>query len=105
VRSVSPARRRHILFGDATGGGHLWPGASGKTPFPRDWSAERIITVIEDVAADPESTVKRGRGGRSIMTGTRDGVEIRVVVDAGGEIVTGFAVGLPRNPSGRRSGE
>jgi hypothetical protein len=38
---ASDARTTHILHGDATGGGHLWPGLTGKTPFPTGWSETR----------------------------------------------------------------
>lgn len=35
VNLASEGRTSHILQGDATGGGHLWPGAAGKTSFPQ----------------------------------------------------------------------
>lgn len=34
VNLASPSRAQHILTGDATGGGHMWPGAPGKSVFP-----------------------------------------------------------------------
>jgi len=34
VNLASKQRTTHILQGDKTGGGHLWPGTAGKTPFP-----------------------------------------------------------------------
>lgn len=56
----------------------------------------RIIHEISDVATDPASAVVR-QG--SIVTGTRDGVTIRVVIDnSTGEIITGYPTNLPRNP-------
>lgn len=68
----------------------------GKTPFPKDWSANRIMHEISDVATDPASTYRTGRGGTTIVTGTRGGVDIRVVL-RNGEIVTGYPTNLPRN--------
>jgi hypothetical protein len=38
VNLASDARTTHILEGDATGGGHQWPGLADKTPFPEGWS-------------------------------------------------------------------
>jgi hypothetical protein len=90
VDRTTPARRRHILDGDATGGGHRWPGLPGKTPFPRDWSDDKIIHEISEVAVDPASIRAPTRGGRTIISGTRNGVDLRVIVDAIGAILTGF---------------
>lgn len=101
VNLASSGRTRHILHGDASGGGHLFPGKPGKTPFPADWSAERVMHEISDVATDPRSAVSKGRGGRAIVRGSRDGVDISVVLESpsrGGGIVTGFPTNLPRNP-------
>jgi hypothetical protein len=56
---------------------------------------------ISDVATDPSSTFKTGRGGRTIAEGTRNGVDIRVVIEnpnMGERIVTGFPTNTPRNP-------
>ena len=94
--------RNHILEGDATGGGHR-PGLGkpGKSEFPKGWSDEKILHEISDVATDPASKVTPGRGGRFVIEGTRDGVDIRVIVEPpskGGRIVTGFPTNTPRNP-------
>lgn len=97
VDLASAARRNHILYGDATGGGHLWPGLPGKTPFPKEWSADRVMHEISDVATDPSSIFRPGRGGSTIATGTRDGVDIRVIL-RDGDIITGYPTNLPRNP-------
>lgn len=53
VNLASPARTQHILFGDATGGGHMWPGAAGKSVFPSSWSGSEIMNAISDIATDP----------------------------------------------------
>lgn len=100
VDLATPARRTHILDGDATGGGHLWPGLPGKTPFPQSWSGDRIMHEISDIATDPAAWSSGiPQGGRTVLTGVRDGVEIRVVVNTRtGEIITGTPTNLPRNP-------
>lgn len=93
---------QHVLDGDANGGGHRpGTGKPGKSEFPSDWSDEKIKGEISDVATDPNSTRTPGRGGRTIVQGTRDGVDITVVVEPGskgGRIVTGFPTNVPRNP-------
>lgn len=97
---VSPQRRRHILDGDATGGGHR-PGTGfpGKSEFPRGWADDRIIAAILDVANDPASRRRTEADGRTVVTGTSDGVEIRVVLGRDGRsVVTGYPLNLPRNP-------
>jgi len=94
---ISPERLNHILNGDATGGGHApGTGIPGKTEFPSDWSNDKIESVIEDVATDPNSTrVTQGR--TEIVTGTREGIDVKVVI-RNGEIVTAHPTNLPRNP-------
>jgi RHS repeat-associated protein len=100
VNLASDARTIHVLYGDATGGGHLWPGLPRKTPFPKSWSAGQIMHAISDISTDPaawENAVQQG--SQTVLYGTRDGVKIKVVVDVGAdEIITGTPVNLPRNP-------
>ena len=98
--TVSPARRVHILDGDARGGGHRpGRGIPGKSEFPRGWSDDRIVAAIEDVANDPASARRLEADGRTVVTGRRDGVAIRVVVERDGRsIVTGYPTNTPRNP-------
>jgi hypothetical protein len=93
---VSAAKASHILFGDATGGGHLWPGRAGKTPFPRSWSPDHVLEVISDIATDPSALIVSQVGGRTVLLGARAGVTIIVVTD-GRDIITGYPVNLPRN--------
>jgi Bacterial EndoU nuclease len=86
-----------ILDGDATGGGHApGTGVPGKSEFPAGWSRDKIMNDISDVATDPASKVTQA-GRTTLIDGTRDGVNIRVVV-RDGRIVTGYPTNLPRNP-------
>jgi hypothetical protein len=57
---ATEARTQHILKGDATGGGHRWPGLAGKTPFPASWSSTQIMNSISDIATDPAALAERG---------------------------------------------
>lgn len=79
----------HILDGDGTGGGHRpGTGKPGKSEFPTNWSDDKIKGEISDVATDHDSTRTPGRGGRAVVQGTRDGIDITVVVEGNGRIVT-----------------
>jgi hypothetical protein len=86
-----------LRLGVAGSGGHLHPGIPGKTRFPSDWSAGRVMYEISDVATDPASRVVGTQGSRTVLEGTRGGVTIRVVTD-GQDIITGYPTNLPRNP-------
>ncbi|HVZ75616.1 MAG TPA: LamG-like jellyroll fold domain-containing protein [Polyangia bacterium] len=97
VNLASSQRTTHILTGDATGGGHLWPGQPGKTPFPQSWSGQKIMHHVSDVATDPALTwvqqfgkagsffTKAGDPARFVVTGVREGVQIKVVIEPMGE--------------------
>ena len=99
VDLTTPARRRHILDGDATGGGHrAGTGRPGKSEFPAGRSDDSIIHDISDIATDPTLKSIPGRGGRTITDGTRNGVDIRVIQGPNGEIITGFPTNTLRNP-------
>ena len=95
----------HILTGDGPGkGGHQWPGQAGKSPFPQSWSADDILGYVSDVATDPNSIVTSAGGGRTAVTGIRNGIEIRVIIERPnhplhpGRVVTAYPINVPRNP-------
>lgn len=97
---VSDDRRKHILDGDATGGGHR-PGQNvpGKSEFPPGWSDDHIVDTIKDVANDPTSSRTPGRRGRIVVNGSRDGIDIEVIVEADKTtVVSGYPTNKPRNP-------
>jgi hypothetical protein len=97
--TVGPDRRRHILDGDRTGGGHRpGSGAPGKSEFPFGWSDDKIIAAIEDVANSPASIRTLGRDNRTVVDGTREGVNIRVIIGSDGRtVITGYPTNAPRN--------
>lgn len=93
----SSARRTHILDG------HRWPGATGKSPFPKGWTDDQIMHHVSDIATDPSlrwiqqtgkpgaSFTKAGDPVRYYVDGVRGGVDIRVILEPGGEgIITAF---------------
>lgn len=66
VDILSPEAKQHIFYGDKPGsGGHLWPGQSGKTAFPENWSAEKIVHEIGDIKTSPGTKwyAQTGTGG------------------------------------------
>ena len=96
---LDPTGEQHILDGDKTGGGHRpGTGSPGKSEFPSDWSDDRIKGEISDVATDPASTRSPGRHGREVVRGTRGGIDIEVIIEPNGRIVTGYPTNVPRNP-------
>ncbi|WP_408734304.1 EndoU domain-containing protein [Paraburkholderia bannensis] len=101
VNLASPDRTTHILTGDSTGGGHQWPGGPGNSVFPENWSGSKIVETVSDIATDPSIPESVQANGRIVKNGTRDGVDIRVVIEPaskGGGIVTAFPTNVPRNP-------
>jgi len=105
---TSAQRTHHILYGDATGGGHLWPGGAGKTPFPQNWDANKIMSTTSDPATNPNLLwkpqtgsgglyTKSGKPARFVVTDANgnlpvvDGVPVRVIIEPAGEgIITAY---------------
>lgn len=101
------ASRAHIPWGEPAtpdrpgGGGHIHDsGVPNKTTFPEDWTADRLLDAIEDVARNPDQAPVQDRDGSWLVEGIRDGVEIKVRVGDDGIIRTGYPVrgpGVHRN--------
>jgi hypothetical protein len=66
------------------------------TVVPPAWSRDKITHEISDVATSSGSKVTKA-GQTTIVEGTREGVNIRVIIK-NGRIMTGFPTNLPRNP-------
>ena len=100
---LTPARAKHILDGDKTGGGH-GPGRkiSGKSEFPGTLSDAEILVGVEAIANDPSSYgggAIPSTAGRYKASGNIKGVKITVIVEIGlDEVITAWPVGVPRNP-------
>jgi filamentous hemagglutinin len=58
------------------------------------------MNAISTIATDPAAWQNAvSLGSRTLLTGTEDGVDIKVIVDRQtGEIVSGYPTNLPRNP-------
>ena len=101
--SVSAERRRHILDGDATGGGHgPGRGISGKSEFPAALTDDQIILGVERILNDrkkyPNGIVPR-EGSPIVLKGDILGVPTIVIADpANGAVKTAWPEGVARNP-------
>lgn len=118
---VSDNRRRHILEGEGPDDpGHGPNRGFGNSAFPDTWSDDNAIKAVEDVANSPKSiwqqatgpgsgrnapktiggpdpnaplTTRNGRPVRFTVEGQNHSLDIRVIVEPGGEgIVTGFPI-------------
>src|SRR5882724_7359464 len=90
---VSPERTTHILDGDEDGsGGHRHgTGIPGKTEFPASWHDKKIIDTVVDVACRPDLPPKHQEwNDRWVARGTRDDVEVVVVIMRSGQIWTSW---------------
>nr|WP_286176289.1 MULTISPECIES: EndoU domain-containing protein [unclassified Enterobacter] len=91
-------------------GGIYTPGNPGKTVFPQDWTADKVVHEIGDIATSPDTVwyAQTGTGGKYTSKGDpakwvayeeRDGVRIRVVYQpANGKIITAFPDSNPMPP-------
>jgi len=101
---VSAERGVHILDGDETGGGHRHGiGSPDKTEFPASWNDKKSMSNVLDVARHPdEPPVLQQWNKRWVCCGTRDGVEVSVIVLQSGEVWTAWpeegGPGVVRNP-------
>ena len=102
---VSPERTTHILDGDSHGGGghRHGTGKPGKTEFPLSWDDKKTMSNVLDVARRPDSPpVYQHWNDRWICSGTRDRVEVSVIVLRSGEVWTAWPIeggpGVVRNP-------
>lgn len=108
---LSPERATRILDGDSisNGGGHRHgTGKPSKTEFPADRDDQKVIDTVPDVARRPDQwPVLQDRNNRRLCRGTRDAVEISVIVSPGGEVWTAWpeegSPGVVRNPRKARS--
>lgn len=92
--------RKHILYGDQAGGGHLFPGLQGKSTFPENWNADKAIEQIGDIATSSKTKwyaeteglyTKAGVPVRWSAWEVRDNVRIKVIYEpASGIVITAF---------------
>jgi hypothetical protein len=102
---ITPERSTHILDGEPNGGGghRHGTGKPGKTEFPASWPDEKILDKVLDAAQRPDSPpVYQHWNDRWLCVGTRDSVEVSVIVLCSGEVWTAWpeegGPGVVRNP-------
>ncbi len=107
---VSAERTTHILDGDSHGGGghRHGTGKPGKTEFPASWDDKKIIDTAVDVGRKPDKPPTRQDWNDTwLCGGTRNNVEVSVVVMRSGEILTSWpeegGPGVVRNPKKGKS--
>lgn len=84
-------RQNHILNGDMKGGGHKFGANKGKPEFPSSWSDKQIFHNATDIATDPSLNWSRQRDGRWFVSGIRDNVNMKVIIDpTKSHIITAF---------------
>jgi Bacterial EndoU nuclease len=102
---MSPERATHILDGEPGGGGghRHGTGRSGKTEFPASWDDKKIMDNAMDAARRPDDApTLQHWNDRWICAGTREDVEVSVIVLRSGEVWTSWpeegSPGVVRNP-------
>lgn len=97
---VPEDRRVHILYGNNTGGGHLYgTGKPCKSEFPKEWDAGEVIQHVKDVAANDNIHWKQQKNGYFTGEENIDGVKMRVVVSKDRkEVITAYPLNTGRNP-------
>lgn len=100
---VTEQRKIHILYGDATGGGHLYGMNKPCTSeFPPEWRADDIIARVTAHAANDNLGWKKQKNGNYAAEAADRGLKIRIVVNADRtEVVTAYPVNVKRNPCGK----
>ncbi|MBQ5675461.1 MAG: EndoU domain-containing protein, partial [Lachnospiraceae bacterium] len=92
-------RKTHILNNHKSGAGK-----PDKTEFPKEWSDEKILHYVSDVATDPNATWGMGKWNSPYAVGVREGIEIRVDFypdghpKYSGKISTAYPLNTPPNP-------
>ncbi len=97
---ISPQRREHILYGDATGGGHKH-GANKpcKSEFPAHWDDDTIIKEVEMIAANDNLNWEEQRNGYYVTEQKVGTVKVRVVkARNGNDVITAYPTNVKRNP-------
>jgi hypothetical protein len=88
----------------STGGGHRHAaGRAGTTEFPATWSDDDVLAHILSVARDPDLAPVWQPNQRWRARGVRDEVDITVLIDRNGTIITAWPLpggrGVQQNPS------
>lgn len=97
---ISEKRLQHILYGDKTGGGHLYgQGLPCKSEFPATWSGQDIVGNTQRIAANDNLNWKQQKNGYHVADQMIEGVRVRVVLSHDKKsVITAYPINMPRNP-------
>lgn len=97
---ISEQRAQHILYGDATGGGHLYGvGKPCKSEFPKHWNEQTILKEVELIAANDNLNWEQQRNGYYVTEQRVGTVNVRVVKARNAEdVITAYPTNVQRNP-------
>ncbi len=95
---LTEGRGGHILANHKHGSGK-----PNKTEFPKNWSDERIIHNVSDIATDPNVELKFDPRGTPFKEAIRDGIKLRVTFfpethKKSGKISSSYPVEERKNP-------
>jgi len=98
--AISLQRRAHILYGDATGGGHMFgAGKPCKSEFPKHWDEDTIIKEVDLIAANDNLNWEQQRNGYYVTEQKVGTVNVRVVKGRENKrVITAYPTNVPRNP-------
>lgn len=102
---LTSQRQQHLLYGDRSGGGHLYgTGKPCKSEFPRDWDAEKIVHTVTTAAANDNLRWQQQDNGYYVADTQSGNLSIRIVLNENKrEIVTAYPTNVPRNPCPARN--
>ena len=97
---MSGDAKEHILYGDHSGGGHLYGvGKPCKSEFPKSWDANKVIGTVTKQAANDNLNWRQERNGYHVSEKIHEQVKVRVVLDDDkSHIITAYPTNQPRNP-------
>lgn len=98
--AISKKRRTHILYGDASGGGHLYgTGAPCKSEFPQNWDKNTVLNKIDLIAANDNLNWKKQRNGYYAAEQKIGNINIRVIKGRQNkQVITAYPLNTGRNP-------
>ncbi|MEM7680253.1 MAG: EndoU domain-containing protein [Pseudomonadota bacterium] len=96
---LSEDRIQHILFGDATGGGHKFgTGKPCKSEFPQDWDTNKILDTTKRIAANDNLNWRQQDNGYFVVESMEGTLNVRVVLGPQKQrVITAYPINVERN--------
>ncbi len=97
---ISNQAQKHILYGDARGGGHKYGvNKPCKSEFPKNWDDTKIIQTVQKIAANDNVNWRQEDNGYFVAEKLQDGIKVRVVLGRDKKrVVTAYPTNVKRNP-------